>query len=89
MEGEYHATSQTLSIKNHHWFKGGPEIPSRVTVAVKLGENNIQVMKRYEELVNEHCNEPVNGLFDNMMTSVLKALVLNESESDMKDDIGK
>ena len=35
--------------------------------------------ERYKELVNEHYKEPaaVNGLFDDVMTSVLKALVSN------------
>ena len=28
--------------------------------------------ERYQELVNEHYIQPVNGMFDNMMTSVLK-----------------
>ena len=32
----------------------GLEIPIWVTVAVELGRNNAQVIKRYEELVNEH-----------------------------------
>ena len=58
-----------------------------MTVAVELGENNVQVMKRYVELVNEHHKEPVIGLFDDLMTSVLEALVSDESESDMK--VGK
>ena len=47
---------------------------------MELGENNVQIMKRYEELVNEHYKEPVNRLFD-VTTSVFKALVPDESES--------
>ena len=48
-------------------------------------------MKRYEELVNKHYNEPVNKLFDDVTASVLEALVSNESESesDMEVDVGK
>ena len=38
-----------------------------------LGENNIQVMKVYKELINEHSKEPVNQSFDDMMSSVPKA----------------
>ena len=57
---------------------------------MELGRNNVlQVIKRYEELVNEHYNEPVNGLFDDVTTSVLKTLVSDESESDVEVDVGK
>ena len=56
---------------------------------MELGENNMQVMKRYWELVSECYKEPVNGLFDNVTTSVLKALVSEESESDVEVDIRK
>ena len=49
---------------------------------MELGENNVQVMKRYVELVNEHYKEPVIGFFDDVTTSVLKVLVSGESESD-------
>ena len=44
----------------------------QMTVVVELGRKNVQVIKRYEELVNEHYKEPVNGLLDDMTTSVLK-----------------
>ena len=44
--------------------------------------------ERYKELVNEHYKEPVNGLFD-VTTSVLKALVPDEPESDVEVNIGK
>ena len=49
-----------------------------MTVAEKLGRNNVQVKKRYEDLVNEHYKEPVNGLFYDVTTSGLKALVSDE-----------
>ena len=39
--------------------------------------------------MNEHDEEPVNGLFDDVTTSVLKALASNESESDVEVDVGK
>ena len=55
---------------------------------MELGRNNAQVIKRYEELVNEHLKEPVNGLFDDVTTSVLiKTLVSDESESDMEVNV--
>ena len=41
-------------------------------VAQELVENNVQVLKRCEELVNEHYKEPVKGLFNNIVVSVLK-----------------
>ena len=44
----------------------------------------MQVMKRYEELVSELYKEPINGLFHNVTSSVLKALVF-----DVKVNIGK
>ena len=46
-------------------------------------------MKRYVELVNEHYKELVMGLFDDMITSALKALVSDESESDVQVDVEK
>ena len=51
-------------------------------------EQRTQVIKSCKELVIEHYKEPVNGLFDDMVASVLKALLFNESESDAKVDIG-
>lgn len=44
---------------------------------MELVENSTQVMKRYEELVNEHYKEPVIG---NVTVSVLKTLTSDESE---------
>ena len=44
-------------------------------------------METYEELVHEHYEEPVNKLFD-VMASMLKALISDESESDMEVNIG-
>ena len=58
-------------------------------VAMELGGNNVQVTKRYEELVNEHYKEPVNGLFNDVTVSVLKALVSNKLESDVEVNVGK
>ena len=55
---------------------------------MELGENNVQLIKRYEELVNEHHKQPVNWLFDNIMASVIKALVSDESESNVEVDVG-
>ena len=44
--------------------QGGLEIPVLVTVIMELGNNNVQVIKKYEELVNEHYKEPSNGNCD-------------------------
>ena len=55
-----------------------------MTVAVELERNNVQVMTSYEELANEHYKKPVNRLFDDLATSVLKALVSDESELDVE-----
>ena len=77
----------------HHqrspFVQGGLQISICVTVTMELGENNIQVMKRYKEFVNEHYKEPVNRLFDDVTPLVLKALVSNESESDVKVNFGR
>ena len=51
----------------------------QVTVTMELGENNVQDMRRYEELADEHYKEPMYGLFDDMTALVLKALVSDES----------
>ena len=51
---------------------------------MKLEENNVQVTKRYKELVNERYKKPENRLFDDVMASTLKALVSDESESDVE-----
>ena len=42
-------------------------------VDVELGENNIQVMKTYSELMNEQYKEPVNELFDDMASCDMSA----------------
>ena len=56
---------------------------------MELGENSVQVMKRYDEKVNEHYKEPLSRLFDGMTASVLESMVSDESESDVEVDIGK
>ena len=58
---------------------------------MELGENfdNVQVMKGYKESVNEHHKQAVKGLFDNAAASALKALVSDESESNVEANIGK
>ena len=43
-----------------------------MTVTIDAGEANVQVIKRYEDLVNEHYKEPVNGKFEDVTASVLK-----------------
>ena len=52
---------------------------------MKLGNNNVQVMKKYEHLINEHYKEAVNGKFDNVTASVLKEL-MSDNESDLKSE---
>ena len=42
--------------------------------------NNVQIMKKYKELVI--------GLFDDVTPSVLKALVSDTSESDVEVNVG-
>ena len=57
---------------------------------MELGRNNVQVMKRYEELENEHQRAvAVNGLLDDVTTSVLKALASDKSKSDVEVNVGK
>ena len=51
---------------------------------MELGENNV-----VSESVNQHYKEPGNGLFDDVTPLVLKALVSNGSESDVKGNVGK
>ena len=51
--------------------------------------NNVQIMKRYVELVNGHYKEPVNGLFDDVTPSMLKAMVSDMSESDVEVNVGR
>ena len=46
-------------------------------------------MKRYVDLVNEHYKEPGIEMFDNVTTSVIRALVSDESESNVEVDVAK
>ena len=62
--------------------QGGLEIPIQVTVTMDLGEGNVKVMMKYEDLVNEQYKESVNGTFDDVTKSVLEAL-LSENEDDV------
>ena len=57
-----------------------------MTVTMDAGEANVQVIKIYEDLVNEHYKEPVNGKFDDVTASVLKALMSDEAESDTESE---
>ena len=65
--------------------QGGLEIPVLVTVIMELGNNNVQVVKKDEELVNEHYKEPSNGNFDDVTASILKELMSND-ESDLESE---
>ena len=50
----------------------------------RLRENNVQVMKRYKQLLNEHYKMPMNGYINDVTTSVLKAVVSDETKSDVE-----
>ena len=52
---------------------------------MELGNNNVQVMKKYEELVNEHYKEPLNGKFDDVTASALKEL-MSDDESNLESE---
>ena len=47
-----------------------------------VGESNLQALKKYEDLANEHYKEPINGMFDDVTASVLEAL---KSDSDTEE----
>ena len=65
--------------------QGGLKIPP-VTVTMDLGESNVQVMKKYKDLVNEHYKKPVNGMLDDVMTSVLEALISDDEDDESDTD---
>ena len=68
--------------------QGGIEIPIQVTVVMDLageGNCNVQVIKKYEDLVKEHYKEPVNGTFDDVTASVLEAL-MSDDETDTESE---
>ena len=44
---------------------------------------------RYVDLVNEHYKEPGIEMFNDMTTSVIRALVSDESESNVEVDVAK
>ena len=46
-------------------------------------------MKRYADLVNEHYKEPEIEMFYDVTTSVIRALVTNESDSNVEVDFTK
>ena len=52
---------------------------------MELGNNNVQVMKKYEELENEHYKEPLNGKLDDVTASALKELK-SDDESDLESE---
>ena len=67
--------------------QGGLEIPVLVMVIMDLGNNNVQIIKKYEELVNEHYKEPSNGNFDHVTASIVKEL-MSDDESDLESRVG-
>ena len=67
--------------------QGGLEIPVLVTITMELGSKNVQLMKKYEQLV-----KPVNGKFDDVTASLLKDLMSDdepelESESETEMEV--
>ena len=73
---------------HHRWsplVQGGLEIPIRVTVTMKLGESNVRVINKYEELVIENSKEPENGTFDDVTASVLEQMMSDEDDDDDND----
>ena len=68
--------------------QGGLEIPIRVTVDMDIAESNSRALKKYEELVSEHCKEPVNWTFDDVTASVLEALH-SDDDSDTEESGGE
>ena len=68
--------------------QGGLEIPLRVTVDMDIEESNSRALKKYEELVSEHCKEQINGMFDNVTALVLEALH-SDDDSDTEESGGE
>ena len=67
-----------MAHKTTPLVQGGLETSIQVTVTMDLGESNIQVMKKYEDLVNEHNKEPVND-------DVTKSALISDNEDDESD----
>ena len=52
-------------------------------------DNYYWFMKRYVDLVNERYKEPGIEMFNNVTTSVIRAMVSDESESNVEVDVAK
>ena len=67
--------------------QGGLEIPIQVTVEMELTKKNRQCLNKYETLVGEKYEEPVDGKFEDATDSIQQRLKEPEDQEDTGDDM--
>ena len=84
----YLAKLPILKSRRSPLVHGGLEIPVEVTVEMSISEKNLLALKKYQTLVEESYEEPVNGKFADETAAILKALKSesDEEESEERDD---
>ena len=77
-----------VTVKDAHFrllpHQGGLEIPVEATVRMETSTKNVEAIERFEQLVEQHYREPVNGQFEDSTKEVLPG-VETESRSDEED----
>ena len=80
---EHGAIVSAIVTDSHHrrspLVQGGLEIPIKVTVEMPPEEQNRKALLKYEELITEKYQEPVNGAFGDITKDILCEL---EEDSD-------
>ena len=76
---------QTSKRKDAHFrrsplIQGGLEIPVEATVRMEASTKNVEAIKRFKQLVEQHYKEPVNGQYEDCTKEVER-----ESSSDEED----
>lgn len=61
---------------------GGLEIPVLVIVTMPYCTKDKDAMGKYEELIGEHYQEPVDGIFQDATVSILKDIELDTSSDE-------
>lgn len=85
----YGARVTAKVVDTHHrrspLIQGGLEIPVEVAVEMDLTDKNRLCLEKYESLVNQKYQEPIDGSFDDATSAILRVLYDNSSNDEDSD----
>ena len=65
-------TVKDAHLRRSPLAQGGLEIPVEATVRMETSTKNVEAIERFEQLVEQHYREPVNGQFEDCTKEVLQ-----------------